>query len=164
VPSHVRWSMGGFGPTAYIERERRRRKKEYQRLKRYIAYLKEAHYLERVKEGEQTLYRLTSKGQFELLRLAFLLHMQEERSKPWNGKSHLIVFDIPEEKRIYRDFFRKLLKASGFRMLQFSVWMTRHNPHPSIDGLIKHLKLTPYFEIVEINCNACSIRLQKLIR
>ena len=164
VPSHVRWSMGGFGPTAYLKKERSRREKQYQRLERYVRYLKEQHYIERVKEGERILYALTSKGQFELLRLQFMIQMREACSKPWNGKFYLVVFDIPEEKKKYRDFFRKLLKANGFRMLQLSVWMTRYNPRPPIDALLKYLKLTSYFEIMEIDYKACSVGLRRKIR
>lgn len=44
----------------------------------------------------------------------------------------MIVFDIPEKKRKYRDYLRKMLKALGFKELQKSTWVT---PYPIPDFL-----------------------------
>ncbi|MBI2551805.1 CRISPR-associated endonuclease Cas2 [Candidatus Uhrbacteria bacterium] len=164
VPSHVRWSLAGFGPTAYIEKERRRRKREYERLLRRIAYLKRWHYLERIKEGEERLYRLTAKGEYEILRLEFALHMQEQRKKKWDDNFYLIVFDVPEDKKQYRNVLRNLLKNNGFRMLQRSVWMTRYNPQPALGALLRYLGLQKYFELMKVACNDCSLNLRRKIR
>lgn len=161
IPGYIRRS--GWMP-AYIERERTRRLKNRKFLLRRIAYLKKQHFIERVEEHGRVLYKLTAKGEYELLRLQFILHMLAQRQKPWNGKYYMLVFDIPEEMRKYRDFFRKLLKRNGFQMLQLSVWMTRYNPRPTLDALLKYLKLTPYFEVLEIDCRVCSVRLRKKIR
>lgn len=161
IPGYVR--RGGWAGV-YAERERRRLIKNRQYLLRRLAYLRAQHYVERVKEHEKTLYRLTAKGEYELLRLQFALHMHAQRKKSWNGKYYMVVFDIPEEMRKYRDFFRKLLKKNGFQMLQLSVWMIRYNPRPALDALLKYLKLTPYFEVIEIDCGVCSVRLRKKIR
>ena len=164
VPSHIRWSLGGMGPTPYIESQRKHQKWERKQLYRRIAYLKRQHYLERVKEGEELLYKLTTKAKYEILRLNFILHMKAQRKQKWDGKFYLVVFDVPEEKKRYRDVFRRLLHAGNFRMLQLSVWMTRYNPRPVIDELLKYLKLEKYFEIMVIPCANCSPRLQKKIR
>ena len=149
---------------AYVEREWYRIRKERAMLRRRIAYLKRRHYLDRVQEGERILYKLTSKGKYEILRLQFVLHMKVQRNKKWNRRFYLAIFDIPEEKKKYRDFFRKLLKQNGFRMLQQSVWMTRYNPRPPIDALLYYLKLAQYFELMELNCEQCNPRLIKKIR
>lgn len=164
VPSHIRWSLYGMGPTPYIENQRKRQKWERKQLYRRIAYLKRQHYLERVKEGEELLYKLTSKAKYEILRLNFILRMRAQRKQKWDEKFYLVVFDVPEEKKRYRDVFRRLLSAGGFRMLQLSVWMARHNPRPAIDELLKYLKLEKYFELMVIACGDCSPRLQKKIR
>lgn len=164
VPGHVRWSLGGLGPIAYIEKERVRKRREYEQFLRRIAYLKRHHYIELVKEGEQRLVRLTSKAQYEVLRLTFILHMRQQRKRPRGDVFYLIVFDVPEEKAKYRAFFRRLMKASGCTMLQRSVWMAKYNPHPAIDDLLRYLEIERYFEIMEIECKKCSVRLQKRIR
>src|SRR3989344_5227093 len=81
VPSHIRWSLGGMGPTPYNESQRKHQKWERKQLYRRIAYLKRQHYLERVKEGEELLYKLTSKAKYEILRLNFILHMKAQRKQ-----------------------------------------------------------------------------------
>ena len=164
VPSHIRWSLGGMGPTPYIESQRKRQKWERKRLHQRIDYLKRQHYIERIKEGEKRLYRLTSKAKFEILRLQFALHMRTQKGKKWDRHFYLVAFDIPEEKKKYRDFFRKLLKNNGFQMLQLSVWMARYNPQPAINELLKYLELQKYFELMKISCEHCSVKLQRKIR
>lgn len=164
VPAHVRRSLAGMGPSPYIERTRKQQKWERNKFYRRIDYLKRQHYLEKVKEGEEILYRLTSKAKYEILRLQFTLHMRAQKMKAWDKHFYLIVFDVPEEKKKYRDFFRKLLKRNGFKMLQLSVWMTRYDPRPVIDELLKYLGLEKYFELMKISCVECSVKLQRQIR
>lgn len=41
----------------------------------------------------------------------------------WNGKWHLVLFDIPIDKRKRRDIFRLHLKKLGFVLYQDSVWV-----------------------------------------
>jgi hypothetical protein len=48
----------------------------------------------------------------------------------WNGKWHLVLFDIPVDKRKRRDVFRLHLKKLGFAYYQNSVWIY---PHPCED-------------------------------
>ena len=116
------------------------------------------------REGEKVLYELTAKGKYELLRLEFVLHMHAVRQKSWNRKFYMVVFDIPEEKKKYRDFIRNLLKRNGFQMMQLSVWMTRHDPRPVLATLLKYLHLEQYCEILEIDCKTCSKQLHRKIR
>ena len=164
VPSQIRWSLGGMGPTPYIENQRKRQKWERKRLYQRIAYLKRQHYVERVREGEEILLKLTAKAKYEILRLQFALHIREQRAKSWNKRFYMVVFDVPEDMKRYRDVFRRLLSANGFQMLQLSVWMSRYNPRPVIDKLLQYLNLEKYFEILEMSCTDCSSRLNKKIR
>ncbi|MBI2552262.1 CRISPR-associated endonuclease Cas2 [Candidatus Uhrbacteria bacterium] len=164
VPSHVRWSLGGFGPVAYIERERARRKREYRRLMRRIHYLKQEHYIELVQEGEEQLYRLTAKGKYEILRIRFIQHMEDQRKQKWDRAWRVVIFDIPERLRKHRDHLRKLLKASGFQMWQFSVWVTKYNPEPALHGLLKYLGLHRYYALIEADCKKCSPRVIRVWR
>ena len=164
VPSHIRWSLAGMGPSPYIERERKRQKFEQRKLYGRIDYLKRQHYLERVQEGERILLKLTSKAKYEILRLQFALHMAEQKRKPWSGKFYMAVFDVPEAMKRYRDVFRRLLSANGFRMLQLSVWMSRYNPQPAIGELLKYLRLEKHFEVIVILCEHCSPRLKRKMR
>jgi len=159
VPQHIRWTSWSH---AYIENERRRRKWQAKKLALHVKFLKRQHYIERVEEGEKVLYKLTAKGQYELLRLNFVLHMQQKQ-KP-HGQLFLAMFDVPEVKRGYRNFFRRLLRENGFKKLQQSVWFTRKDPRPAINELLSYLKLQDYFELIEVECQKCSPKFQKYLR
>ena len=72
----------------------------------------------------QNGYRLelTERGRGELL----AYELQEKflkKPKHWNGKWHLIVFDINEERKDVRDKVRRSLTRLGFYRLQDSVWV-----------------------------------------
>lgn len=159
-PDHIKRRLGGLDQGAHIAHQHARKKQRRTALWRRIDYLKKHHYLEVERESEEHLVRLTSKAKFEILKLQFAIHMQEQRKKPWDGNFYLSVFDVPEHMKNYRDLFRRLLRNNGFRFLQLSVWMTRYNPHPAIDELLTYLGLEKHFEIMKISCKECSPRLQ----
>jgi DNA-binding transcriptional regulator PaaX len=46
-----------------------------------------------------------------------------KRPKKWDGKYRLVIFDISQLKRIYRDALRGKLRELGFVRLQKSVWL-----------------------------------------
>ena len=163
IPGYVRRGQSRLGIGGYREQERRRIIRDREWLLKRLEYLKRQHYIELVKEEEKQFYQLTAKGQYEILRLQFVSHMWAQRSKKWNGNFYLAIFDVPETKRLYRDFFRKLLKRNGFVQLQRSVWMSRYNPYPDIELLLKYLDLEKYFEIMEIHCSKCSKRVAKKV-
>ena len=46
-----------------------------------------------------------------------------KRPKKWDGKWRMVIFDIAQLKKIYREAFRGKLKELGFCPLQKSVWV-----------------------------------------
>jgi len=46
-----------------------------------------------------------------------------KKPKKWDGKWRIVIFDIAQLKRLYRDVFRGKLKELGFYPLQKSVWI-----------------------------------------
>lgn len=47
--------------------------------------------------------------------------------RKWDKKWRLVVFDIPEEKRVYRDHLRRYLKILGFGKVQRSIWVSPYD-------------------------------------
>lgn len=45
----------------------------------------------------------------------------------WDGLWRVIIFDIPESRRLARDSIRRLIKHLGFVYLQGSVWLYPHD-------------------------------------
>ncbi|OGM97235.1 MAG: hypothetical protein A2817_02445 [Candidatus Yanofskybacteria bacterium RIFCSPHIGHO2_01_FULL_39_8b] len=75
---------------------------------------------------------LTDKGN-EAALFSFIeaeLKFHKKDGQRWDGGWRMVFFDIPEPKRKYRDYFRKILKAIGFLKLQKSIWIYPH-PVPS---------------------------------
>jgi len=87
------------------------------------------------KKQDKKIY-FTEKGYLEILKY----QIQEEHSK-WDGKWRIVIFDILEEKRNYRDFLRNLLRWLGFRELQKSVWVFPYDVKDRIKELLKIQKL-----------------------
>lgn len=56
-------------------------------------------------------------------------------NKKWNGIWYVLIFDVPEKERHYRDTFRGFLKRLHMGCLQKSVWVTPHDIRPEYDNL-----------------------------
>jgi len=65
---------------------------------------------------------LTKKG---IVTARFITSNYYKREKPknWDGKWHLVIFDIPEKKKKIRNLLRFHLKRIGFIKVQASVWV-----------------------------------------
>ncbi len=59
------------------------------------------------------------------LRGKLILKQLEERISSKDNRLRIFIFDIPEEKRYYRDWLRRKLVFEGYKMLQRSVWIGR---------------------------------------
>lgn len=102
----------------------------------------EGHIKKSKKEKEKKIHiRLTEKGK------RFIKEHQESiRRFPhtWDKKWRLVVFDIPEEKRISRDHLRRYLKMLGFGKVQRSIWISPYNFIKIIRQYTDKLKLSGY--------------------
>ena len=73
-------------------------------------------------QGKQIYISLTEKGK----KMAGWLQIDALKIKPpkkWDKKWRIVIFDISQLKRIYREAFRGKLKELGFYPLQKSVWI-----------------------------------------
>lgn len=113
-------------------------------------------------ELSQALKRLRERGLVEenrvdthniLLKLTDLgreaLGEDEFDESKWDGKWRIVIFDIPEQKRIIRDMFRRKLKHWGFKSWQQSVWVTKNNVTEKLRNSIKELGLEGWIAVVE---------------
>ncbi|WP_372809018.1 PaaX family transcriptional regulator C-terminal domain-containing protein [Pontiella sp.] len=56
-------------------------------------------------------------------------------NKAWNHWWYVLMFDVPEKERSYRDKLRGFLKRLHFGCLQKSVWITPRDIRPEYDDL-----------------------------
>ncbi len=69
----------------------------------------------------------------------------------WDGKWRIVIWDIPEQKRVIRNLFRRNLKKWGFKHLQKSVWISKMNVYNKMQNYIKDLGIDEWVTIVEAN-------------
>lgn len=88
----------------------------------------------------EVIFKLTDLG-----RDALGMDIEEE----WDGKYRIVMFDIPEQKRVIRNLFRRRLKDWGFRMWQQSIWITKRNVTKKLNLLIRDLKIDDWIAVIE---------------
>ncbi|PIR86372.1 hypothetical protein COU13_01310 [Candidatus Kaiserbacteria bacterium CG10_big_fil_rev_8_21_14_0_10_43_70] len=74
-----------------------------------------------VKKGSDGKFQITQKG--EILLLKFSNNTSVKKHKKWDRKWRVVIFDIPEQRKLSRDNLRLALKSVGFAKLQNSVWV-----------------------------------------
>ncbi len=99
---------------------RERKKREQMRVKRAFRNLVKAD-LVTVAKGRNGFYQLTPKG---WIKYATLYARQFKKKEVKKGKAFILVFDIPEMHRGFRDTLRNVLYSLGFAQLQRSVFIT----------------------------------------
>lgn len=75
---------------------------------------------QRLLKVERGLLRLTPAGEKSLRNL--ILESLAPKGT-WDGKWRVIIFDIPERRKVLREQMRGKLQAVGFAQLQRSVWI-----------------------------------------
>ena len=73
------------------------------------------------KSGE-VFISLTPKGKIYLKENFLNIKFPDQSNEKWNGKWHIVIFDIPESRRKIRNILRFHLKRIGFLQVQASVW------------------------------------------
>jgi len=104
--------------------KRWQRYKKYKKKKVYNAFyrLRKEGYIKTEKKGHQIYISLTEKGKKKAGWLQ-IDALKIKRPKKWDGKWRIVIFDVLQLKKIYREALRGKLKELGFYLLQKSVWI-----------------------------------------
>ncbi|HXF44462.1 MAG TPA: CRISPR-associated endonuclease Cas2 [Candidatus Paceibacterota bacterium] len=97
--------------------------------------------LKRLQERELIDYKVLQDGKIEILLtkrgkeklLVYDFDNLKIKSKRWDGKWRLIVFDIPDDRKQARDALREKLKKLEFYQIQKSVYLTPYKCEDEID-------------------------------
>ncbi len=120
------------------------KKKDRKRFSQFIYSLKEKGYI-KIKNLEQKQgIILTKKGAKKVLKIK--LKMKKKKRRP-DGKWQMVIFDIPEKKRVLRDIFRENLQILGYKILQQSVWVCPYEISKETEGIIRQYSLDPYVKL-----------------
>lgn len=101
-------------------------------LKRDLLVIKENNnhrFLEVTKKGRELIWRYKLEG------------LIQNKPPRWDKKYRVIIFDISEIARKYRDKLRRIIRGFGFVCLQDSVWIYPYPCDEIIELLKKYLGL-----------------------
>jgi len=86
------------------------------------------------RSGRLPVLTLTEEGR---RRLPVYYRPEREWNSTWNGIWYVLMFDVPEKERYYRDSLRRFLKRLRMGCLQKSVWVTPRDIRPECSDLEK---------------------------
>jgi len=115
-----------------------------------IYRLKRKKLIREIEQKGDTIFQLTSQGQKAAQQLSVWFAMPQPVSH-WDKKWRLVIFDIPEKKKVARDVFREKLKLWGFYQLQKSVWIWPYPCRQTVEGFAEALGISPYVQVAEVN-------------
>ncbi|MBI2019711.1 hypothetical protein HYS95_03550 [Candidatus Daviesbacteria bacterium] len=78
-----------------------------------------------------------------------ILMLEGGEPAEWDKKWRIVVFDIPEQKRLIRNLLRRNLKKWGFKPLQKSVWVSKKNVTDKLFSYIKDLGVEKWVWVFE---------------
>lgn len=74
--------------------------------------------------------------------------MKLRKTKTWDKKWRVIIFDIPESQRVLRDILRHRLNQLDFYELQKSVYVTPYSCEKEIKFLVEIYNLKKYVRVI----------------
>lgn len=112
-------------------------------LSQAIKRLREQGFIELVDDKELIL-RLTDSGKDRALWKKMMVG-----NTKWDGKWRLVIWDIPEKRRLARDLLRFKLKQLGFVQWQKSVWASKVNCTKVLRDFIRKTGIEDWVMVVE---------------
>lgn len=98
------------------------KRKQHKKLLDSFTYLRRRGLIKMGYQGRQLYISLTPEGRKKAKRLNIdSLHI--ERTRTWDKRWRIIMFDVEEERKATREALRGKLKELGFYPMQKSVWL-----------------------------------------
>jgi hypothetical protein len=124
------------------------REKQKIHFSQLVQRLKQNGCLKTQKIKNNKAIMITSKGLEKLFKIQL---KTIKRTKRKDNKWQMILFDIPENKRKQRNYFRKSLQYLGYQQLQKSIWVCPFDTLKETKELIKRYNLKSFVELLLIN-------------
>ncbi|MCD6401735.1 MAG: hypothetical protein J7L73_07380 [Anaerolineales bacterium] len=100
----------------------------------------------RRRKNNEIVLGLTPKGESKL---PDVLHPKSFWGKKWNGIWYMMVYDIPEKDRKYRDTLRKFLYRMRMGCLQRSVYVTCRDIRPEYNDMVETSGIQQFAYLLE---------------
>lgn len=151
IASKILISLLAFGDAVLVTSQELRKRSlrgqllgDSRSMSSFLYYLYKKGYIRYVDKDNERFIKITKAGELKVLLEKSKL---ENKHPVWDGKWRIIIFDIPEESKEKRHFFRALLKQNGYVKLQGSVYI---NPYPLNREAIGYLKETGLNKFIRI--------------
>jgi len=120
--------------------------KKYSRQKfsKLISYLKQKRYIDIKNIQNKEGILITKKGMEKVL---IASAHPSKKVKRKDGKWLMVMFDVPEKRRILRNLLRSILQNLGYQKFQKSVWVTPYDVIDSTEKVLAIHKLDEYIKI-----------------
>lgn len=128
-------SVSGQIWRARIEADRFLSKINYDVIKNALITAKRNKWIKTTRRG--AMPEITEEGKRRLSKVL----PQYDVKRTWDGRIHLVTYDIPEVKKRQREILREQLRSIGCGKLQDSVWMTPYNPIDILRSFIAERRL-----------------------
>jgi DNA-binding transcriptional regulator PaaX len=137
--------------------------------KRSEGFIKSLSYLQKnrlvsiaEKDGQQVV-TLSEDGRRRVMNYN-LDQMTIKEPKTWDGYWRIVIFDIPERKKLGREAFRSKLKQLGFFQLQKSCFIYPFDCKSEIDFISELFEVSPYVNYIVAKEIEGATLLQKFFR
>jgi DNA-binding transcriptional regulator PaaX len=117
------------------------------RFSKEIYRLNQAGFIKKYYDGKDVFIELTGKGK-KRVKKYISDEMSIKKSRKWDRKWRIVIFDIPNGKRKSRDYIRNRLEYMGFYKLQESVYVFPFECLDEINYLKNNYFLAPYVQYI----------------
>lgn len=122
-------------------------KRQRRQFAQFVNHLKRKGYIKIAILKNKKGILLSPKGKEKALRVKYSKVKPEGLKKRKDRKWVMVIFDIPEKKRKYRNDFRSFLYSLGFQKLQKSVWISPYNISKQLEEVIRVYRIDSYIRI-----------------
>lgn len=106
-------------------------------------------FIKKYKKNNKDIIEITEKGKKKLLQYN-LQTMKLSPSKKWDNLWKVVIFDIPEKKKIARRSLSNKLKDAGFYQLQKSVFISPYECKDEIDFIGNYFYVRKYIKYMTV--------------
>ncbi len=135
-------------PGAIMKLGRQFKKYERKRLRQIVKRLARQEVISFKQEGEETIVKITEKGKKKILRFD-IDNLQIKEPDIWDGKWRVVLFDVPETKKLAREVLRRKLKELRFYQFQKSAFIYPFECRDVIDFIRATYEIGDFVKYIE---------------
>lgn len=118
-----------------------------EKFRKELYRLKQKGFINRYYIEKKPYISLTNKGK-KIINKYLLEDLEVTYPSKWDKKWHLVVFDIPNQKKKCRDLIRNKLEQIGFIKLQESIYIFPFNCLNEVNFLKNNYFVSPYIQYI----------------